>query len=77
MAIMPGETYNASAILAEPVTPETAAAVERGDLRVYLLGRVEYEDVFRRSHTTTFGRYRFLFMDTWGWAHTEILNEMT
>jgi hypothetical protein len=39
---------------ARPLTAEEMAAVENGDLSIYIFGRIEYKDAFNHPHWTNF-----------------------
>jgi hypothetical protein len=52
--IPPGAATHYHTGAARPLTAEEMAAVERGDLSIYIYGRIEYKDAFNRPHWTNF-----------------------
>lgn len=50
--IFPGETRVANINVVRDFTPQEIGRLTSGDITIYVLGRITYEDVFDRSHTT-------------------------
>lgn len=52
--IPPGGIAHYHTGTSRPLTTEELAAVERGDLRLYIYGQIRYTDVFGHAHWTNF-----------------------